>query len=329
MRSREDTGLEIIRILKAREGGCASGQGLSLDLGISRTAVWKHIKLLKKAGFAIEAVPSRGYRLAPDSRPFNDIEVSSGLSTEFIGGKVYFHQSLDSTNTRACELGRSGCAEGTAVIADAQTGGKGRVGRRWESPAGVNLYTSIVLKPPVPPQSANNLTFLCAVALAETVARYIRRRPSVKWPNDVLVDGRKIAGILLEMDSEADRVRFVVAGIGVNLNMKDGMFTGPLRNTATSVMEKAGSVVDRAEFARSLYSSVEKWYKVYLKDGFTPVLDEWKGYFEAAGRPVRVASFNRTVEGICAGVDMDGALLVRTPSGRVERVVSGDVVTAG
>ncbi|MEK7772926.1 MAG: biotin--[acetyl-CoA-carboxylase] ligase [Deltaproteobacteria bacterium] len=328
MRSREDIGLEIIRILKACEGGYASGQALSLELGVSRTAVWKHIKLLKKTGFLIEAAPSKGYRLASTTLPFNDIEVSSSLSTEFIGGNIYFFRSLDSTNTRAYELGRGGCPEGTAVIADSQTNGKGRVGRRWESLPGVNLYTSIVLRPPVPPQNANNLTFLSAVALAESVSHFIRRRPSVKWPNDVLVDGRKIAGILLEMDSEADRVHFVVAGIGVNLNMKEEMFPEFLRNTATSVMEKAGGAVDRAEFARSLYSSIEKWYKIYLKEGFTPVLDEWRGYFEAAGRPVKVTSFNRTVEGICAGVDMDGALLVRTPSGKVERVVSGDVVTA-
>lgn len=317
--------LEIIKVLKSGQGGFISGQGLSRALGISRTAIWKHIKNLKEMGFRIEASPSKGYRLDISDLPFNDIEILSGLSTGLIARNIHFFSSLDSTNIKAYELGRLGAPEGSAVIAETQTRGKGRIGRRWESPPGLNLYVSIILRPPVPPQSAHNLTFLSAVALAESIEAFISRKPEVKWPNDILIDGKKTAGILLEMDSEPDRVHFVIAGIGVNLNMKHSMLPEVIRPIATSVSEKAGREIDRAQFARSLFSSMEKWYKVYLNGGFGPILDAWKGFFTMEGKALKVTSFDKVTTGVCAGVDPDGALLLKTASGDVMRVISGDV----
>ncbi|MBI5641930.1 MAG: biotin--[acetyl-CoA-carboxylase] ligase [Deltaproteobacteria bacterium] len=323
---KEAAEIEIIRLMKAGRGAYTSGQSLSSSLGISRTAVWKHIKTLKKMGFQIEASPSKGYRLTGEL-PFNGVEVASSLSTKFVGKNIFFYPRIDSTNIKAFELGRSGEGEGTAVIAEAQDKGKGRVGRVWESPAGLNLYTSIILRPPVAPQFAHNLTFVLAVAAAEAVGLFVKQRPTVKWPNDVLVNGRKLAGILLEMDSEPDRVHFVVAGIGVNINIRREMFPPYIKNTATSIAEERGEEAGRAEFARSLYSSIELWYKIYLDKGFLPILEAWKGYFDAEGKEVRVSSFNRAITGVCCGVDADGALLVKLSSGKVERVVSGDVET--
>lgn len=333
---------EIIKMLKgsAQGGntplGFVSGQSLSAALGISRTAVWKHIKHLRAAGYGISAEPSKGYRLdevdAAKNRPFNEWEVSSLLTTGFIGRSLYFYPSVPSTNAIAFELGRGGgnppvgCGEGAAVIADGQTSGKGRLGRVWVSPRGVNLYTSIVLRPRIQPQNASQLTFLAAIAVAETVKGFIRKSPEVKWPNDILIDGRKAAGILLEMDTELDRVNFVVVGIGVNLNMRRDDLPESIKKTAVSLFDKTGADVDRAEFAARLYSIFEKWYKIYERVGFSPVLDEWKGYFGCAGRPVKVNSVGASIEGVCMGVDVDGALLVRVSSGKVERVLSGDVV---
>lgn len=330
MRVKVAAEVEIIRLLKAGKGSYISGQALSSALGVSRTAVWKHIGKAREMGYSIEASPSKGYRLKPaSSSPFNGVEVSSALSTDFIGRNIRFYPSVDSTNKKAFELGRAGEPEGTAVIADAQTGGKGRLGRKWESPAGVNLYTSILLRPGIPPARAHNLTFVSAVAVAETVGRLSPVRPVVKWPNDILLDGKKTAGILLEMDSEPDRVHFIVAGIGVNINIKDADLPAQLREIATSLYEKRGELTDRAGFAAALYSDFEKWYKVYMEQGFSPVMEAWKGYFASTGRRVTVRSLDAVTEGVCTGVDADGALLVRTSSGAVERVVSGDVEQRG
>ena len=330
MRVKVAAEVEIIRLLKAGKGSYISGQALSSALGVSRTAVWKHIGKAREMGYSIEASPSKGYRLkASSAPPFNGVEVSSALSTDFIGRNIRFYPSVDSTNKKAFELGRAGEPEGTVVIADSQTGGKGRLGRKWESPAGVNLYTSILLRPGIPPARAHNLTFVSAVAVAETVGRLSPVRPVVKWPNDILLDGKKTAGILLEMDSEPDRVHFIIAGIGVNINIKDADLPAPLRSTATSLYEKRGELTDRAGFAAALYSDFEKWYKVYMEQGFSPVMEAWKGYFASTGRPVTVRSLDAVTEGVCTGVDADGALLVRTFSGAVERVVSGDVEQRG
>ncbi|HLC18551.1 MAG TPA: biotin--[acetyl-CoA-carboxylase] ligase [Thermodesulfobacteriota bacterium] len=347
MKAREAKEVEIIRLLKASAGGgeggggFVSGEALSRALGVSRTAVWKHVNALRKMGYGIEAVPSKGYRLGGASAQgkaslkgaggpageevFNGVEISSGLTTDFIGKNIFFYDAIDSTNIKAIELGRSGTGEGTAVVADSQTSGKGRIGRRWESPPGVNLYTSIILRPGVSPSDAQALTLLAAVAVAEAVSVFIPRPPVVKWPNDILIGSKKVAGILMEMDAEADRVEFIVAGIGINVNMDDSMLPEELRRSATSLKEAAGGAVSRVGLARTLYSRVEKWYKIFLREGRAPVIEAWKGFFAFEGRPVRVLSFRETLEGICMGVDEHGMLLVRRPSGEIERVISGDV----
>ena len=313
--------VEIIRLLKAGSG-YTSGQSLSASLGISRTAVWKHVEALRKMGYGIEASPSKGYRLL-EARPFNGVELQSLLAGNLLGSQVHFFDSIDSTNAKAFELARGGVPEGTVVVAETQTRGKGRIGRKWESPAGMNLYLSVVLRPKVAPQGAQGLTFVAALAAAEAVFAS-GAKPAVKWPNDILIGGRKTAGILLEMDSEPDRVHFVVAGIGVNLNVRRDMFPEYIKDTATSLFEETGSSVDRGLFTARLLSSMERWYGVYLSEGFVPVIEAWKGWFNSAGKPVKVTFFDRTVEGTCAGVDTDGALLLER-EGRVERIISGDV----
>lgn len=317
---------EIIRLLKAGPGH-VSGQGLSRALNVSRTAVWKHIEALRRSGYTIEASPSKGYRLL-GPLPFNGIEVSSLLETEFIGRELFFHDEVVSTNAEAFGLARSGAPEGTVVMADSQTGGKGRLGRKWESPAGLNIYLSVILRPPISPEEAHWLTFVAAVAAAEAISVYCPERPVMKWPNDILINGKKAAGILLEMGSEPERVHFVVMGIGVNVNTTRPMFPDYIKNTATSVREANGAEVDRRALAARLLSSVELWYKIYLAEGPVPILSEWKRYFGFEGKEVRVASFDSTIEGVCLGVDETGALLVREPGGIVRRIVAGDMEAA-
>lgn len=332
MRSKADPEVEIIRALKGSPSGFVSGEALRKSLGLSRTAVWKHINNLKDMGFLIEAKASRGYTLRPCEdpglSPFNSVEIASSLKTSFIGQNLFFYHSIDSTNRKAFELARSGAPEGTAVIADAQTFGRGRLERRWESPPGLNLYLSLILRPPLPPYEAQKLTLLMAVASAEAINAFVPGGvggATVKWPNDILIGSRKAAGILMEMDSEPDRVNFIVAGIGVNINMAGADMPPPIRGIATSLREKAGRTVSRPDFTLSLFSSIEKWYKVFLEDGDGGVLKRWRELFAMTGKTVKVTGITRTVEGVCLGIDDSGALLLRLPSGEVERVISGDL----
>ena len=330
MRERDDREVRLVRLLKDSGGGFVSGELLRRSLGVTRSAVWKHIEGLRRAGYTIDAAPRKGYRLDTFKLPFNGVEIASRAATDRIGARVRFLKEVDSTNTDALTLGHRGDPEGTVVVADTQRMGKGRIGRHWVSPPGVNLYTSILLRPAVLPMDAQKLTLLTAVALAETVSGFLGSRPSVKWPNDILVGGKKLAGILLEMESEADRVRFVVVGIGVNINMSISQLDSELRPSVTSIMEETGSKVSRVEFASALYSSLEKWYDLATEagfdaDGFAPVVKAWRSWFVSEGKPVRVTSFGQVIEGICEGIDHDGALLVRGPSGKIEKVVSGDV----
>jgi BirA family biotin operon repressor/biotin-[acetyl-CoA-carboxylase] ligase len=332
MREEGDREVELIRLLKRSEG-FVSGEELKRGLGVTRSAVWKHIEALRRSGYRIDAAPRKGYRLDKARLPFNGVELASRAAPGAIGARVRFFKEIDSTNTEAFTLGRMGEPEGTVVVAERQRAGKGRIGRSWESPPGVNLYTSILLRPAVLPMDAQKLTLLTAVALADTVSAFLGCRPSVKWPNDILVGPKKLAGILLEMESEADRVKFVVVGIGVNLNMGRNLLGEPLSSRVTSIMEETGKEVSRVEFTRALYSSIEKWYNStsevgFGAEGFAPVIEAWRGYFVSEGKPVRVRSFESTIEGICEGIDSDGALLVRSSSGERLRIISGDVEPA-
>jgi len=321
----------ILRLLKKESHSYLSGQALSKTFGISRTAIWKHIKAIKEMGYAIEASPAKGYRLNQKSLPFNAFEITSGLKTSVIGRDLVFYEEADSTNDIARTVASNGAGEGSAVVADSQKKGKGRLGRRWESPAGVNIYTSIVLRPSIMPVFAPQLTLVSAVAVAETISRFLNNgsgykpEPTVKWPNDILINGKKAAGILTEMSSEMDRVNFVVIGIGVNVNMSKKMLPEELRPIATSLREETGKEISRTDFIRTLYLSIEKWYKLYLKNGFEPIREAWNSYFKMAGKVVKVQQMDRVIEGVAVGIDADGAFLLQVKGGSVLRIISGDV----
>ncbi|MBE0597609.1 MAG: biotin--[acetyl-CoA-carboxylase] ligase [Desulfuromonadales bacterium] len=318
---------EILRLFR-RGGDLVSGEELSRILGISRTAVWKQIRLLREQGYVIEAVPSRGYRLTSTPDLLLPAEIRAGLDTQIIGREIVYLAEADSTNLRASLLGEAGSVEGTVVIADQQSAGKGRLGRRWSSPPGVNLYTSVLLRPPISPRSAPQLTFLSAVATAWAIEETSGLEPQVKWPNDILLGGKKVAGLLNEMSAETDRVHFVVLGIGVNLNMQAGQFPQDLRYPATSLTLETGRPISRLRFARSLLHHLEGLYRVYLEKGFTPILLAWKNLFDLAGRQVEVDLQKRRLSGVAIGIDEDGALLVRLVDGSTERVLAGDVTPA-
>ncbi|MDP2682826.1 MAG: biotin--[acetyl-CoA-carboxylase] ligase [Deltaproteobacteria bacterium] len=321
----------ILRLLKKKTFSYLSGQALSKTFGLSRTAIWKHINAIKEMGYDIEASPAKGYRLNIENLPFNKIEISSNLKTSFIGRALSFYKETGSTNDTAKEFAAKGVEEGAVIAADCQKKGKGRLGRRWESPAGVNIYTSIILRPNILPVFAPQLTLVSAVAAAETVSKFLntgsgyKPEPTVKWPNDILINSKKVAGILTEMNSEMDRINFVVIGIGVNVNMTKKMFPEELRQIATSLKEETGRDISRIDFIQTLYMNMERWYKEYLKNGFEPVRKAWTDYFNMRDKMVKVQQMDRVIEGIAIGIDGNGALLLRGKDGKVARILSGDV----
>lgn len=316
---------EILRLFRQNEGAFLSGAQISRALGVSRTAVWKQIGLLRDLGYAIEALPSRGYRLTGSPDTLLAAELRVGLATRRIGREIVYLESTDSTNRYAEELAGQGAAEGCVVIAERQSAGRGRLGRRWESPPGVNLYLSALLRPTILPWDAPQLTFLSAVAVARAVAEASGLEPEVKWPNDVLLGGRKVAGLLNEMRAETEGIHHVVLGIGVNLNMTADQFPAALRYPATSLRLEIGRPVRRADFARSLLRHLDTLYEQYLEEGFAPLRAAWEGFCRLVGRRVEVDCQERLLRGIVEGIDVDGALLLRLENGGRERVLAGDV----
>jgi BirA family biotin operon repressor/biotin-[acetyl-CoA-carboxylase] ligase len=315
----------ILSLFSQAIDGFVSGERISEDLGISRTAVWKHIRNLRQMGYLIEAIPSRGYQLlkSPDILIPEAIQV--GLDCRRIGSRVLCFDEIDSTNLQACRLGDEGEAEGLVVIADRQTSGKGRLGRRWESPGGVNLYASILLRPPIPPFEAPRLTFLSAIAVCRTIQRCLGLEPNTKWPNDILLNGAKVAGLLNEMSSETDQVHYVVLGVGVNLNMQADQFPTDLRYPATSLSIALGQLVSRLEFTRILLQEIDALYQIYLAQGSVPILSAWEEYCDLIGQSVYADCNDQQIEGTMVGLAEDGALLVRTTTGKIRSIYAGDV----
>ena len=321
----ESTHAELILGLLV-EGGTdfVSGEALSGKLGLSRTAVWKVVNALRRQGYRIEAVSSRGYRLLEAPDRLTALEVLPLLETHDLARTVHSFEEVDSTNLVAFRLAVEGAEHGELVVAEHQTQGRGRRGRSWSSPGHLNLHASFVLRPELPPQRAPELTLLAAVALAESL-RAIGVPADIKWPNDLLVGGRKVAGILTELSADLDRVHFVVLGIGVNLNSRREDFPPELAETATSVLQVLGRRVGRAAFAAALARQLEDWLDLHAGQGFRPVRERWRALSATLGQEVLVTSERREIRGVAIDIDEDGALRIRTASGTEERVLAGDV----
>lgn len=313
--------------LLRQSGGFVSGQEICRRLGITRSAVWKQVQSLRRQGFAIQGVSSLGYRLErePDTlAPLAGDRADAGGRR--IGTRVVVKERTGSTNEDARRLAQQGAQEGTVVLAESQTHGRGRLGRRWESPAGANLYLSVILRPELPPADAALITLAAAVALCRAMRDLYALQPAIKWPNDLLLEGRKAAGILAEMEAEMERIRFVVLGIGVNLNMGREMFPAGLLYPATSVSLALGREVSRAAFARALLDALDEAYRGLLLEGAGPVLEAWMRFCAHTGRTVRVRTPGETLSGRFLGLDRTGAMILETAGGRPRTVHVGDVL---
>ncbi|MCH5210224.1 MAG: biotin--[acetyl-CoA-carboxylase] ligase [Oscillospiraceae bacterium] len=309
----------ILYILKNTDG-YVSGEEMSRKLSISRAAVWKHIKKLKNEGYGIESVTNRGYRLsfAPDI--ITESEIKNGLNTEFIGRTIFLYDETDTTNNRAKE--NSDAPDGSVFIAETQTGGKGSRGRGWVSPRGSGIWHTILLKPDISPLEVSQIT----LAAGLSVCKAIGLDAKIKWPNDIVIGSKKVCGILTEMSAEMDSVNYVVCGIGINVNIES--FDDEISHRATSMYIESGQKYCRNEIISKLLNEFEYYYKLFLKNGLSALLDEYKKNCVTLGREVSVIFRKETVTGTAVDVDETGALVVETGNG-VIRVNSGEVSVRG
>jgi BirA family biotin operon repressor/biotin-[acetyl-CoA-carboxylase] ligase len=312
----------VLQVLRSA-GDAVSGEHLAAQLGLSRAAVWKRVHRLKAQGYVIEGSPRRGYRLLAVPDKLLPAEVLPGLQARLLQGPVHHLETLDSTNNLAKELAARGAPEGTVVVAEAQTGGRGRLGREWDSPPGLGLYVSLVLRPMLPPMDLPQLTLTTAVAVARAVRRVAGVAPGIKWPNDLLLNGKKLGGILTEMESESDRIRHVVVGLGLNVNNPE--FPAELAATATSLTLATGGTFSRVDLLKAWLEELDGLYERFLNQQFREILEEWKGLTVTLGRTVTVRQGPREISGLALDVAADGALLLRTAGGEVVRVISGEI----
>jgi len=251
-------------------------------------------------------------------------KLSESLARSLIGHVIIFLEQTDSTNSHAAVLARQGAAEGTVILADSQTAGKGRLGRIWQSPGGKNLYASIILRPHIELPELSQITLAAGIAVAETVLGYCQG-VALKWPNDVQINGKKVCGILAEMQSCGDRLDFVIVGIGVNINIRQREFQEEFRNQATSIFEETGIEADRNEFLIALLNKFEHWYRIFLSGDFQKIRSRWLGLAAWIGKQVQVVFNDRIEKGKLIGLDDNGALLLIDDQNRIQAIMAGDV----
>jgi BirA family biotin operon repressor/biotin-[acetyl-CoA-carboxylase] ligase len=316
----------ILNALRAAGDGAVSGMQLSQELGVSRAAVWARIQAMRELGYDIEASPHLGYRLvsAPDLLHADDLLSRLG-TIRIVGRDIRVFERTTSTNDIIARLGRDGIREGAVVFAESQSRGRGRLGRLWLSPARKGLWFSILLRPDLPPQSATQLTVAAATALARAIALQTGLAPEIKWPNDILIRGKKVAGILTELTAELDHVKEMVLGIGVDVNLDAAEFPHDLRKTATSLKIESGQTVDRAELAVAILRELDADYDRIRRGQFELVAAEWRQRCGTLGREVSIRIGDRVIRGRAESLDAEGALLLRTQHGRLERIIGGDV----
>jgi BirA family biotin operon repressor/biotin-[acetyl-CoA-carboxylase] ligase len=315
---------DLLLMLKQTEAHL-SGEELGSRLGLSRTAIWKRIERLRACGYQVEGSSRRGYRLEPDQDLLLATEIMAGLDRQRLAGPVWHFVTLPSTNDLAKDLARRGYPEGMVLVAETQSAGRGRLGRVWESPPGTGIYLSLLLRPPLPPTELPKLTLTAAVAVVEALKEVTALEIGIKWPNDIIFGGKKLGGILTEMETESDQISHVILGVGLNINTL--AFPDHLAELATS-LGNTGRTYSRLAIVKAFLAAMDRWYGTFLDQGFGEILAAWRREAVTLGKPVRVRLGAREVSGLAIDVAPDGALLVEKPGGEVEKIISGEIEQA-
>ena len=317
---------EILAALRSADG-YVSGQELCEKFGVSRTAVWKAINQLKQAGYEIEAVQNKGYHIVSSPDILSRTELESNRKTTWVGEEIHYFDSTDSTNTRAKRLAEDGAVHGTLVVADEQTGGRGRRGRAWESQKGVSVYMSLVLKPEIEPNHASMLTLITAMAVAGGIEKTTGLECKIKWPNGIVIHGKKVCGILTEMSTQMDYINYIVIGIGINV--QNEAFPEEIGEVATSLRIESGKKQNRAAIIEAVWEEFETYYDIYLKtEDMQGLVGEYNRKLANMNQQVRVLDPKDPYEGTARGITSKGELIVDTWEAR-KLVSSGEVSVRG
>lgn len=318
---------EILRLLRSVDG-YISGQELCNRFGVSRTAVWKAINQLKEAGYEIEAQQNKGYRLMAAPDLMTEAEIKSLMHTEWVAKEVLYFDTIDSTNTKAQELAEKGYPSGTLVVADKQESGKGRRGRSWVSPSGTGIFMTLMIKPDINPNNASMLTLVAALAVAKAITSVTGEEALIKWPNDIVVNGKKVCGILTEMNAQFDYINHIVVGIGINVHNES--FPEEISQMASSLMiEAGGKRFHRAQIIAETMSYFEQYYDTFLKtQDLSALVREYDELLVNRNKSVRVLDPKEPFDGKAMGITPKGELIVDTWESR-KLVSSGEVSVRG
>lgn len=314
---------EILDYFRKADGNFVSGQQISKDLHVSRTAIWKHINVLKERGYIFESSTRKGYRLIYAPNLLTPLEIDSALHTETFGRHVVYLEFTQSTNEEAKKIAREGAEEGTIVVAEEQITGHGRLARGFYSPFAKGIWFSLILRPKFFPMEASKCTLLAAVGVCRGIRRMGLADAGIKWPNDILVHGKKLVGILTLMSASMEKIDYIIMGIGINTGIKKNEFPEDFREGATSFLNE-GINVSRKDLLAAILGELEKEYSIAQDEGFDKVLDDWRALSVTLGQEVRVIFGDDSYTGKAVDIDRDGCLLVNTGS-EVKRVIAGDV----
>jgi len=309
---------KILEILE-KKGDYVSGEEISKEIGISRAAVWKHIKKLRELDYEIDSKTNEGYKLIKSPEKQIEFELERLLETKIIGKKILFFEEVDSTNNKAKQIALEE-NEGTVVISEMQTSGRGRRGREWYSPKG-GVYVSFVLKPNVSPEKASQLTLVSSLALVKTLNSMDNNlNAKIKWPNDILISGKKISGILTELSADVEKINYIVVGVGINLNTEKEI----LPENGTSLKIEMKEEVSIKLFLKSFLEHYDSIYQEYINGKIDLIIERWKNNSDTLGKKVKIIGINETFEGLAKDIDENGALILQTKEKEI-KVYSGDV----
>lgn len=315
---------QVLEVLYNNKSDYISGQKLSDKLGVSRTTIWKYIQSLREQGYLIESSSKIGYRLVKAPDILSPEEIKKDLKTKILGKEIIYHEQVDSTNKLAEATAQKGAKEGTIIIAREQVGGKGRLGRKYFCPPG-GIWFSVILRPDLKPNTASQLNLVAAVALAKTINQLTELEPKIKWPNDILINNKKVSGILTEINAEIDQINYLILGLGLNLNIAKVDFPEDLYQKATSIQAEQEKEVSKLNFFTCLLEELENEYLLFQEKGFSEVVKKWQKYNMTLGRTVTVNNRREVFTGEAVDIDSDGNLLVKLSDGVIKKVVSGDV----
>lgn len=314
---------KILDMLRSKTHTYISGEQLSRELHMSRTAIWKHVNALRALGYRVEAITSMGYRLISSPSLLLPLEVKNGLKTQFIGQNIHWEYEVNSTNTVATGLADRGAEEGTVVLSEYQKHGRGRMGRTWVSQPEIGIYLSLILRPPFVPMKAPCITFMSAVAVVEALERSLGLKAQIKWPNDVMIKGKKVCGILTELKAEMECIHYIIVGIGINVN--NSRFPRAFRDRVTSLSLELKHKVSRVKLVQALLQALERWYLITLEDGVERTFERWRALSGTLGNQVEVNLGDEILKGVATRLTPDGSLYLRLDSGEERQILAGDV----